>query len=279
MACLMVLLAVMGACFLWSYAFVLQEGLRCRNNHRLSFPECRARWIGNRRWRSPRRNRPAVPFSLQSQKKRTRATMSSDSVESQISCAALPDLCSGQSLRRPPPRRGSTRNAAASPLPLPLACEERRGASDRCGRRSRAQQHRCRRKRRIFRWSAISCGGPPGGDVYQFLVYHSMIWTTTLTNTCLETVLPINGGTFAMTFCPCDCTRGGTPPMQHEIYAQIDPSLRKTCVDVFPSSVHSGALNDTSLVNSSSASRANGGTRATMKVHSGLPCLTLLLRP
>ena len=88
--------------------------------------------------------------------------MSSDSTELQISCAALLDLRSGQSLRRPPPWRGSTRSAAASPVPLPLACEERLGASDHCGRRSRAQQHRHQRKMRIFRLGALSCVGPPG---------------------------------------------------------------------------------------------------------------------
>ena len=105
------------------------------------------------------------PFTQDIQ--RTRATTSCDSMESQFSCAALPDMRSGQPPRRPPLRRGSPRSAAASPLPLPLACEERRGASHHRGRRSRAQQHRLRRKRRIFRWGALSRDGPPGlsGDI------------------------------------------------------------------------------------------------------------------
>ena len=137
-------------------------------------------------------------------------------MESQFSCAALPGLRSGQSSRRPPPRRGSTRSAAASPLHLLLACEERRGTSDHCGRRSRAHQRRFRRKRRIFRWSAKSCGGPPGlgGDVFQFPMYTQpdldydidpeytpwcTQFVTLVTSTCLETVVPVNGGTFAMT--------------------------------------------------------------------------------
>ena len=107
--------------------------------------------------------------------------MSCDSMESQFSCAAQPDLRSGQSPRRPPPRRGPTRSAAASPLLLPLACEERRGASDHGGRRSRAQLHRLRRKRRIFRWGALCRDGPPGlgGGVYQLPLYtHPDPWDT-----------------------------------------------------------------------------------------------------
>ena len=101
--------------------------------------------------------------------------------ESQFSRAALPDLRSGQFPRRPPLRRGPTRSAAASPLPLPLACEERRGAADYCGRRSCAQLHRLRRKRRIFRWSALCRDGPPrpSGGVRQLPLYtHSNPWHT-----------------------------------------------------------------------------------------------------
>ena len=171
--------------------------------------------------------------------------MSSDSMESQFSCAALPDLRSGQSSRRPPPRRGSTRNAATSPLPLPLACEERRGASDHCGRRSRAPQHRLRRKRRTFRWGAMSCGGPPGlgGDVYSPIwttistksahhgVRSSTLETTTWTgNSCARHWWNLCDKNFPKS---CDCTRAGTPPMDHEIFTeynpwhtQVDPSLR-----------------------------------------------------
>ena len=123
---------------------------------------CRQRWH-----RHPDRV-PLIWLGLMCQ--RPLATMSCDSMELPFLCEAQPDLRSGQSFRRPPPRRGSTRSAAASPLPLPLACEERRGASDHCGRRSRAQLHRFRRKERIVRWGAISCGGPLGlgGDMYQF---------------------------------------------------------------------------------------------------------------
>ena len=124
---------------------------------------------------------------------------------------ALPDLRSGQSSRRPPPRWSSTRSAAASPLPLPLACGERRVASDHCGGRSRAQRRRLRRERRIFRWGAMSCGGSPGlgGDVHRFPVCtqpeldndihpgYRGTQLTLVTTTCLETVVPVIDGTCA----------------------------------------------------------------------------------
>ena len=74
--------------------------------------------------------------------------------------AAWPE--SGLPFRRPPPRRGSTWSAAAFSLPLPPACENRRGASGTYGMRSRAQKDRLRRKRRVFRWSATCKGGPLG---------------------------------------------------------------------------------------------------------------------
>ena len=38
MTCLMVLLVVMGACFLWKYAFIFHEEVRCRNNYRSGVP-------------------------------------------------------------------------------------------------------------------------------------------------------------------------------------------------------------------------------------------------
>ena len=76
-----------------------------------------------------------------------------------------------------------------------------------------------------FDGAAKAVVGPPGlgGDVYH-----------------------VSGNSCARqwwNFCddfPCDYTRAGTPPMDHEIYAQINPSLRKTCVDDFPSSVPMG---------------------------------------
>ena len=64
LTCLMVLLVVMGACFLLNHAFIIHEGVRCLTDYRVPSPECRhssrsrARWIGHRRWRSPRRNHP-----------------------------------------------------------------------------------------------------------------------------------------------------------------------------------------------------------------------------
>ena len=90
-------------------------------------------------------------------------------MELQLSCEAQPDFRSWLSFRRPPLRRGSTRGA--SPLPLPLAHEERRGAADKGGRRSRAQEHRLRQKVRTFRWTAFSRGGPSGlADKYWITV-------------------------------------------------------------------------------------------------------------
>ena len=59
----MVLLVVLGACFLWMYVFDTHEGVRCRNYHGGAFSERRllqigrARWIGHRRRRIPRRSR------------------------------------------------------------------------------------------------------------------------------------------------------------------------------------------------------------------------------
>ena len=46
MTCLMVLLVVLGKCFLWRYAFDTYEGVRCRNYHRRL----------SQRWKIPRRN-------------------------------------------------------------------------------------------------------------------------------------------------------------------------------------------------------------------------------
>ena len=46
MTCLMVLLVVLGTCFLRKYVFDAYEGVRCRNYHR---------WV-SLRWRIPRRN-------------------------------------------------------------------------------------------------------------------------------------------------------------------------------------------------------------------------------
>ena len=74
---------------------------------------------------------------LHSQNSVHRATMSCKSMELQLSCEAQSDLRSGLSVRRPPLRWGSTRGSSA--LPMPLAREERCGASDQCGRRSRSE--------------------------------------------------------------------------------------------------------------------------------------------
>ena len=38
MTCLMVLLVVLGTCFLRKYVFDAYEGVRCRNYHRWGFP-------------------------------------------------------------------------------------------------------------------------------------------------------------------------------------------------------------------------------------------------
>ena len=46
MTCLMVLMVVLGTCFLRKYVFDAHEGVRCRNYHR---------WV-SLRWRIPRRN-------------------------------------------------------------------------------------------------------------------------------------------------------------------------------------------------------------------------------
>ena len=46
MTCLMVLLVVLGTCFLRKYVFDTYEEVRCRNYHR---------WV-SLRWRIPRRN-------------------------------------------------------------------------------------------------------------------------------------------------------------------------------------------------------------------------------
>ena len=250
--------------------------------------------------------------------------MSSDSMESQCSCAALPDPRSTQSSRRPP-------------LPLPLACEERRGASDHCGRRSRAQQHRLRRKRRIFRWGAISSGGPLGlcGDLCQFLVYTQSDleydidpeytpWCTQFDpgdhnvpgNSCAHQWWNLCDDDLLKS---CDCTRAGTPPRLTRLSARhvsvssrrssdvltntcsrsvapvnsgppamtifriLDPWTtkreRRCTRTVIPlsgknalvnSRGHRGALIDMSSAMSRAVSPANGGTRATMKVHSRL---------
>ena len=74
MTCSMVLLVVIGACFFWKNGFIMHEGESCRNNQRLSCPECRLfsrsrpRRIGKRRRRSPRRHRN-IGISLPYQKK------------------------------------------------------------------------------------------------------------------------------------------------------------------------------------------------------------------
>ena len=62
MTCLMVLLVVLGTCFLRKHVFDTHEEVRCRDFHRGPFsgrrPDkiCLARWIGHRRWRIPRRS-------------------------------------------------------------------------------------------------------------------------------------------------------------------------------------------------------------------------------
>ena len=62
MTCLMVLLVVLGTCFLRKYVFDTHEGVRCRDYHRGPVQDAdpihigRARWIGHRRWRVPRRS-------------------------------------------------------------------------------------------------------------------------------------------------------------------------------------------------------------------------------
>ena len=167
--------------------------------------------------------------------------MSCDSMELPFLREAQPDLRSWQSSRRPLPRRGSTRSVAVSPLPLPLACEERRVASDHCGRRSRAQLHHLRRQGRIFRWGAISCGGPPGlgGDVYQFplsthldldndIATESTPWYTQYDPVDHH----MSGRSRACQWwnpceddCPksCGCTCAGAPPMDHEIHTEYNP--------------------------------------------------------
>ena len=52
MTCLMVLLVVLGTCFLRKYVFDTYEGVRCRNYHR---------WV-SLRWRIPRRNHLMVDW-------------------------------------------------------------------------------------------------------------------------------------------------------------------------------------------------------------------------
>ena len=139
--------------------------------------------------------------------------------------------------RRPPPRRGSTLSAAASPLPLPLSCEERRGA----GRRESFDEEP---QAVVARWdSVVTCTS--------FRCTLSLIWTTTssksthhgvgsstlVTTTCelegkqcctdqhvLETSCAVNGGPRANDF-PISV------PMDHEekalLRAHRDPSLWK----------------------------------------------------
>ena len=121
--------------------------------------------------------------------------MSSDSMESQFSCAALPDLRSGQSSRLPPPRRGSTRSAAR--LRCPCRSPVRRDAAPpTTAEGALAPNSIAFDVRAESCGGAIRCGGPPGlgGDVY-----HGARSLTLVTTTCLETVVPVNGGTFAMT--------------------------------------------------------------------------------
>ena len=72
--------------------------------------------------------------------------MSCDSMELPLFCEAQADLRLGLSFR----------SAEASPLPLPLAREERRGASDEHA------WHRLRLKKRTFRLSALCKGGSAG---------------------------------------------------------------------------------------------------------------------
>ena len=52
MTCLMVLLVVLGTCFLRKHVFDAYEGVRCRNYHR---------WV-SLRWRIPRRNHLMVDW-------------------------------------------------------------------------------------------------------------------------------------------------------------------------------------------------------------------------
>ena len=65
MTCWMVLLVVKGACFLWKYAFITHEGVRCRNYHRGPSSERRPFAVGSCAidWSPAMANIATWPFS------------------------------------------------------------------------------------------------------------------------------------------------------------------------------------------------------------------------
>ena len=111
-----------------------------------------------------------------------------------------------------------------------------------------------------------------------FRCTRSLIWTTTLSQsthhgvrsltlvTSLETVVPVNGGTCAMTI--SRILYPWTTKRERRCTRTMIPLSGKNAL--VNSRRHKGALIDMNPVNSRPVSPANGGTRATVKVHSRL---------